>query len=102
MSSTYCENCNNRVSDNKAKKCSNCGALLRQRMNSGQDKAAFIGFLVVITMVIAVLTGRISDFTDEGIQQEGRPDKEEIFAQMPEKYLENKMAAAQQEENQNC
>ena len=100
MSSTYCENCNNRVSDNKAKKCSNCGALLKQRMNSGQDKAAFIGFLVVITMVIVVLTGRISDFTDEGIQQEGRPDKEEILAQMPEKQLENKMAAAQQEENQ--
>lgn len=101
MSSTYCENCNNRVSDSAAKKCPNCGAHLKYKMNSGQDKAAFIGFMVVIIMVLVVLAGRIPDFGDERLQQEGQPEEEEIFAQMPENHLENKMAAAQQEEKQN-
>jgi hypothetical protein len=69
-------------------------------LNSGQDKTAFIGFMIVIIMVLVVLTGRLSDFGDERLQQVGQLEEEENYAQMPENQLINKMAAVTKEEKQ--
>lgn len=100
MSSKYCENCNNRISNTDTKKCPKCGALLKERMNAGQDKMAFIGFIVAIIMVLMVLTGRLSDFTDEKIEPKGQPEKEGSFAQPPESQVEDNLAAVQEKNEQ--
>lgn len=102
MSSKYCENCNNRVSDRHAKKCPKCGALLKQRVHSGQDKAAFIGFTLATIILLIVLSGKVSDFADERIQP-GRPtDEEKSFLQPPENRSADKMTAVQDKEKKSA
>ena len=86
MFSAYYNESGAQLIHKKANECTDCGAPLERKANSVNEKVGFLGFLLII-IIILVFMGKTSDFFEKGPQIKDSADKQNTAPVLGKKLI---------------
>jgi len=75
MSTAYYNESGDQLIHKKANECSDCGAPLERKANSVKEKVGFLGFVLII-VILLVFMGKTSDFFEKGPRIKDNAEKQ--------------------------